>query len=207
MSGIHRLLKDTLRIFAGSLLFAFGLQCFAVPKGLLLGGAGGAATVMYHLWRIPVGMGVALFNVPLLIFGYMVLGGRTLWRTAYATVWFTLAVSVGEQLFTYRWPGENISAAILGGLIMGLGLTLVYAGDYITGGTDLAAQILTVKLPRLSFGKWMLLMDSAIVLGGSALMGTLESGLYSVLMIFVYIRVFESYFSGRLLGKIMKRKV
>ena len=168
-----------------------GLQCFAVPKGLLLGGAGGTATVLYHLWGIPVGVGVALFNLPLLIIAYFTLGGRALLRTAYATLWFTLTVSVGERIFTFAYGGSLLLAAILGGLIMGAGLGVVYAGDYITGGTDLAAQILAKKSPVLTFGRWMLLLDGIIVLGGSVLLGQLQSGLYSVAMIFVYIQVFE----------------
>lgn len=185
------LLKDTFRILLGSMIYSVGLQCFAVPKGLLLGGAGGTATVMYHLWGLPVGVGVALFNLPLLIIAYFTLGGRTLMRTAYATLWFTLTVGVGERLITFAYHGSLTVAAILGGLIMGAGLAIVYAGDYITGGTDLAAQILAKKSPWLTFGRWMLLLDGIIVLGGSLLLGQIQSGLYSVAMIFVYIQVFE----------------
>ncbi len=186
----------------GCALYSFGLQCFALPQGWTLGGAGGLATIWYRLWGVPIGLGVVLINIPLLIWGGKVLGGKALWRTAYATFWFSLVLGIGEKVFTYTYDGAPLTATVLGGVIMGAGLTFVYAGDYTTGGSDLAAQILAAQTPILSFGRWMLTLDGAVVLAGSLLSASVESGVYSVLTIFIYTQVFESYFQGRSRGKL-----
>ncbi len=193
--------RDTLWILAGSALYSFGLQSFALPNELILGGAGGVATIFYHIWSLPIGLSTALINLPLLLLAYFTLGGKSLWRTAYATVLFTGVLTVGEFVFTYRFEGDLVISALFGGLIMGLGLAAVYHRDYITGGSDLAAQVLAVKAPVLSFGKWVMLLDGMVVLTGTLIFRSVEIGLYSVLMIFVYTLVFDTFLEGRSKGK------
>ncbi len=194
-------LRDTLWILVGSALYSFGLQCFALPHELILGGAGGAATIFYHLWKLPIGLGTAIINIPLLLIAFFVLGRHSIGRTAYATILFIVALSVGEKVFTYRFEGDLVIAALFGGLIMGLGLAAVYYRDYITGGSDLAAQMLALKAPILSFGKWVMLLDALVVLSGALIFRSIQIGLYSVLMIFVYTLVFDNFLEGRSKGK------
>lgn len=201
MKKAGNLLKDTVWILLGSGLYSFGLQSFAVPGELIMGGAGGAATIFYHLWDLPIGVGAALINLPLLVIAFVALGRHSLWRTTYATVLFTGVLSVGERLFRYRFEGDPVISALFGGLIMGLGLAAVYHRDYITGGSDLAAQILALKAPVLSFSKWVMLLDGIIVFSGALVFRSVEAGLYSILMIFVYTLVFDSFLEGRSKGK------
>lgn len=201
MEKIKTLLKDTIWILLGSILYSFGLQCFALPNELILGGAGGAATILYHLWALPIGLSTALINLPLLVLAYFTLGRASLWRTAYATALFTGVLTLGEWIFIYRFEGDLVISALFGGLIMGLGLAAVYRRDYITGGSDLAAQVLAIKAPILSFGKWVMLLDGLIVLLGTLIFRSVEIGLYSVLMIFVYTLVFDTFLEGRSKGK------
>ncbi len=198
---IKTILKDTLWILIGSALYSFGLQSFALPGELILGGAGGVATVFYHLWGLPIGLSAALINLPLLILAFFVLGRHSIWRTAYATTLFTVVLTVGEWIFTYRFEGDLVIAALFGGIIMGLGLAAVYRRDYITGGSDLAAQMLALKAPILSFGKWVMLVDALVVLGGTLVFRSIQIGLYSVLMIFAYTLVFDNFLEGRSKGK------
>lgn len=201
MKKVKTLCKDTFWILAGSMLYSFGLQCFALPNELILGGAGGAATVFYHLWGLPIGLSTVLINLPLLAIAFFVIGHHTLWRTAYATGLFTLSLSVGEWIFSYRFEGDLVISALFGGLIMGVGLAAVYQRDYITGGTELAAQLLVLKVPMLSFGRWIMLLDGLVVLLGTVIFRSIEIGLYSVLMIFVYSLVFDAFLEGRSRGK------
>ena len=201
MEKLKAYTRDTLWILVGSGLYSFGLQCFAVPNELILGGAGGTATILYHLWGIPIGLSTAIINIPLIIIAFFVLGRHPIARTAYATFLFILALSVGERVFTYRFEGDMVIAALFGGLIMGLGLAAVYYRDYTTGGSDLGAQMLAIKAPILSFGKWVMLLDALVVLAGALIFRSIQIGLYSVLMIFVYTLVFDNFLEGRSKGK------
>ena len=66
---------DAALILFGSLLFAFGLDCFEVPNGLAAGGITGLATVFHALAlqagvNLPVGIQSIVMNV--LLFAYVV---------------------------------------------------------------------------------------------------------------------------------------
>ncbi len=194
-------IRDTVWIVCGSLLYSFGMQCFALPGELMLGGAGGIATILYHTLGLPVGLSTALINLPLLAAACFVLGRRALFSAAYGTALFTAVLTVGEQVFTYRFVGDLVIGALFGGLIMGVGLALIYRRDHITGGSDLAARLLCIKCPVLPFGKWMLVLDGSVVLCGMLVFRSVRLVLYSVLMIFVYTLVFDNFLEGRSRGK------
>ena len=195
-------LLDNLCIIGGSLLFALGLQGFSLPSNLLLGGATGLATILYRFWDIPVGLSVMAINIPLFFLCYRQMGRRAFWRTLYATVLFSVLLDVGGMLFTFSYRGDTLLCALFGGLIMGAGLAVVYSRDYVTGGTDLLALFLADKVPVLSFSKWILVIDGSIVLLGAAVFRSVEVGMYSALMIFIYSQVLENYFSGKARAKV-----
>lgn len=194
-------LADTAWIIVGSAVFSVGLECFAVPHELLLGGATGVATVVHHFSGLPIGIGIALINAPLLVWGVIQNGVRRMARTLYATAWFSLVLTVGERLLVFRFRGEVLVSALFGGLIMGIGLSVVFARDYVTGGTDLLALLLTQKFAILSFEKWILVLDTLIVAAGALALRSVTGGLYSALMILVYSLVVGQSFAGRSQGK------
>ena len=186
----------------GSLIFAVGLQIFSLPSELLLGGATGIATVVYHLWGLPVGTTVLLVNLPLFVLCWKEMGRRALIRNAYATLLFSAMLDIAGALNYFTYRGDRLLCALFGGLFMGVGLSIVFSRDYVTGGTDLAAQFLARKLPVLSFGKWILVLDSIVVITGAAVFRSVEVGMYSALMIFIYSQVVENYLSGKSRAKV-----
>jgi uncharacterized membrane-anchored protein YitT (DUF2179 family) len=73
--------------------------------------------------------------------------------------------------------------ALFGGISVGVGLGIVFRGNASTGGTDLAAQIIT-KYTGLSLGTSVMLIDGLIVLS-AALVFDIEKGLYALIGLFV----------------------
>lgn len=193
---------DTLFIIIGSLIFAVGLQVFSLPSNLLLGGATGIATILYHFFKIPVGLSVMVVNIPLLIASARKMGKAALWRTLYATVLFSASLDTAGIFLNVEYRGDTLLCALFGGLSMGAGLAVVYARDYVTGGTDLLARLLADSVPALSFSRWIFLIDGAIVVLGAAIFKSAEVGMYSTLMIFIYTLVLEEYFSGKTRAKV-----
>jgi len=74
-------------------------------------------------------------------------------------------------------------AALFGGIVVGLGIGLVFKGNASTGGTDLLAQIIT-KYTGLTLGTSVLLIDGIIAIS-AALVFDLEKGLYALIGLFV----------------------
>ncbi|HDR06939.1 MAG TPA: hypothetical protein ENN88_04825, partial [Candidatus Coatesbacteria bacterium] len=68
-------LRDYALVVLGAAVGSFGLVVFLVPFRIAPGGIGGLATVFNHLWRVPVGVTLLAFNVPLFLLGLKFLGG------------------------------------------------------------------------------------------------------------------------------------
>ena len=113
-----------------------GLNIFLVPGRIAAGGVSGIATILYHLWNVPLGLSIIVLNIPLFVFGIKFLGKNFAVRTVYALVLY----SVAAELIPV--PAESFDpfiASIYGGLLVGVGIGLVVRMGGTTGGTDMAA--------------------------------------------------------------------
>lgn len=174
----------------GSAVYAAAFCMFIAPQGLLLGGATGLATFLYGLCGLPVGVGVLLCNLPLLIWGTIEKGWRLLARTGVGVVLSSLFLELGRWLPPLSLPtGE---AAVFGGALAGVGLGLLYLRGYTTGGSDLAGVLLHHHIRKISVGRWILILDTAVVL--LSLLGESGGGrlLYSVILNFALSIAFDA---------------
>ncbi len=81
------------------------------------------------------------------------------------------------------WTDNPLLGALFGGIVVGLGIGLVFKGNASTGGTDLLAQIIT-KYTGLSLGTSVLLIDGIIAIS-AAIVFDLEKGLYALIGLYV----------------------
>lgn len=81
------------------------------------------------------------------------------------------------------WTLNPLLGAIFGGIVVGLGIGLVFKGNASTGGTDLLAQIIT-KYTGLTLGTSVLLIDGLIAVS-AAIVFDLEKGLYALIGLYV----------------------
>ena len=79
-------MKPYLIISFGMLVYAFAATGFLVPHKIVGGGATGIATVLFYLFKIPVGIGYFLVNILLLIIAMKVLGPKFGIKTIFAII-------------------------------------------------------------------------------------------------------------------------
>lgn len=60
-----RSIKNYIYIVLGGSLMGFSLAFFLVPSQISAGGVSGAATVLYYLFGLPVGVMVFVLNIPI----------------------------------------------------------------------------------------------------------------------------------------------
>ena len=65
---------DLLVDLAAGMLGAVGIYNFALNANFPVAGFSGIAIILYHLFKIPVGAGMILLNIPVTIFCYKYLG-------------------------------------------------------------------------------------------------------------------------------------
>ena len=121
--------------FAGALLYAVGIYCFAMPADFATGGVSGAALILRHVAEIPMGQITILLNIPMILLSLRVLGKRFLISSIKSMLIFSVVLDAVAPLFPV-YTGNPILAAVCTGVFTGLGLVPVYLRGGSTGGTD-----------------------------------------------------------------------
>ena len=181
-----RSIRDYLLILLGAFIQAVSLRLFLVPASLVSGGISGAAQLINYLsngW--PIGLMVILGNLPLFVIGWRYLGGP---RFALRTILSIVAFALFTDLLGLFIPPDGITQdlflnAIFGGIILGVGLGIVYLGRGTSGGTDILGRILNRRL-GISISLSYMLTDSLVVLLAGFVFGW-ERALYGLVMIYV----------------------
>ena len=195
-------LIDLLFYIAGGMIYSVAVLLFLTENEISPGGLTGIATILNYLFSLPIGTVVFILNIPLLAAGFIKFGGVFIAKTAVATAVMSLTLDV-SGLFMPKMKIDPILAALFGGLLMGLGISLFMLRGATTGGTDIIAKLINRKFPHLTVGRLMLAADAAVV-GLSALVyKNMESALYAVIAIYASSRVMDLILYGADRGKII----
>lgn len=180
-----KMLQDYGLLLAGALVQALAMRLFLVPGLLVSGGISGAAQIINHYVAFPLGVMIFLGNVPLFFLGWRFLGGsRFAIRTAFAVTSF----SILTDLLVFFIPSsgltnDNVLNALFGGVLLGIGLGLVYLGQGTSGGSDILGRILNHRF-GLSISQAYLITDTVVVLAGGFAFSW-ENALYGMVVIYV----------------------
>ncbi len=172
--------KNYLFILIGTAIVAIGFNTLLLPNQIAAGGVSGISTIMqsfgfeaaYVQWGL---------NIPLFIAGFYLLGGTFGVKTLVGSIFLPLMVFVTRHIAPVTH--EALLAAIFGGVVIGIGIGLVFLGNGSTGGTALAAKIIN-KYTGLTLGTCLAMMDGLIVLAAMTVFG-IEEGLYAVIGVFI----------------------
>lgn len=180
-----KLLRDYALILAGALVQALAMRLFLIPGLLVSGGISGAAQLINHYTHWPIGLMIFIGNAPLFILGWRYLGGK---RFAFRTVFAIAAFSFLTDALAIFIPPAGMTKdlvlnSLYGGLLLGIGLGLVYRGQGTSGGSDILGRILNHRM-GISISQAYLITDTVIVLLAGFVFDW-EHALYGLVMIYV----------------------
>lgn len=184
-------------IVLGAMVLTFGYVYFIIPYKILPGGIYGISIMLHHKLGFPVGLTALFFNVILLLVGLKLLGPRFGVKTLTALILTSVMVDVAGY-YTGLEPlveDEALLSAVFGGLLVGVGVGLIFKSRASTGGSDVLAMIL-VKYSSMPMGQIMIVIDSIVVLLGLAVFGDWKIPLYSWILIFVYGKTVDVVLQG-----------
>lgn len=191
-----RWFKDYSFIILGALILAVGFVYFISPHKIVPGGVYGIAIVVHHLTKgifsfwpngIPIGLFGLVLNIPLTYIGIKILGPKFGIKTIMG---FVLS-SVFMDGITYLRPDGNLPlvddvllSCVFGGVLIGVGLGLIFKSRATSGGSDIVAMIIA-KYTNVPLGQLLIYVDSIIVLLGLAAFQDWKIPLYSWLVIYI----------------------
>ncbi|MEK4131353.1 YitT family protein [Solibacillus sp. FSL W8-0474] len=174
-------IKEYLFVIIGAAVIAFGFNVFLFPNQVASGGVSGISTILHGMFGWNAGIVQYAFNIPLFIAGVLVLGKKFGIKSFIGTIALPFFV-----ILTADWDAWTLNpllGSIFGGIVVGLGIGLVFKGNASTGGTDLLAQIIT-KFTGLTLGTSVLFIDGVIAVS-AAIVFDLEKGLYALIGLYV----------------------
>ena len=194
-----------LLLTAGTFFMAVGINVIYEPLSMVTGGFSGIGILVKKLtqtarWSgIPVGMTTLLLNIPLFIWGYSQKGKVFVKKTVYAASCFSFFLLIIPTFDIVKQ--DYLMAALVGGLLNGTGIGLVFSQGASTGGSDLLSVLTAKILPGLSASERLILIDTLIVAAGVFIFG-LAIGLYAVVAVFVTGKVSDAILDGLKFAKI-----
>ena len=164
-------IKDYIFITLGLILYSFGFTFFLMPYEIVTGGVSGLAAIVYYATHFPNSYTYFLVNAALLIIGLRILGWKFLIKTIYAIIILTIllelmrnAVPLDEngRFVKILGEGQDFMSLVIGCIMTGSALGIVFLNNGSTGGTDIIAASVN-KFHNVSLGTVLTFVDFIII--------------------------------------------
>lgn len=198
------IIEAYIKIVLGTGIMGLAIKCIYDPISLVTGGFTGVAILVKKLTEAFVAGGIPLWltnlglNIPVFIVAWSLKGKKFIGRTAVSTVLLSLWLYVIPEVNLVN--GDYILAAIFGGVLTGIGLGMILWANATTGGTDMVAALIQIKLKHYSIAQILQVLDGIIVLIGLYVFG-LQPTLYAIVAIFIVSKVTDTMLEGMKFSK------
>ena len=181
-------MKDLFFIVLGILSYSVGYTAFILPEKVVMGGASGIAALVFYATEIPTWISLAVINCTLLLIALKELNLQFIIRTVTGVGVLLFFVGILQPFFE-AYPiitaGEDkFMHVLIGALLGGGGLGIVFSHNGSTGGTDILTMLLN-KYFRVSFGRAMQFVDCTIISSSYLLFHSTETIVYGVVFTLV----------------------
>lgn len=180
--------KDMVFITIGILLYSIGYCAYILPEKVVMGGVAGASALIYYASGIPAGTSILVLNVTMLVIAFSALTKQFFWRTIIGVGIMSTFISILQPFFAaypIMTPGDDkFMHVLIGGLLGGAGLGLVFSHNGSTGGTDIITMLLN-KYFRVSFGRAIQFVDCTIIASSYFLFHSVETIVYGIVFTLV----------------------
>lgn len=173
---IHNI-KAYIIIIIGLFINALGWTAFLIPAEITGGGITGVATLIFYATGVPVWISYLIINGFLILISMKILGKNFGIKTIFATVTLTFFFSLLQGIIKEPIVNENFMSSVIGGILAGVGVGIVFSQGGSTGGTDIIAMIIN-KYRNISPGKVILYADVLIISSSFLIFKSLEKIVY-----------------------------
>ena len=174
---VMREVKDYIYITLGLISYSLGWAAFLLPYQITTGGTTGISAIIYYSTGFPIQWSYFVINAILMTFAFRILGPRFSIKTTYAIFSLTFLLWLFQLLVNnyvvapdmtpegqplLLGPGQDFMACIIGAVMCGIGLGIVFNYNGSTGGTDIIAAIVN-KYKDVTLGRMIMLCDIIII--------------------------------------------
>lgn len=177
------MLKDYIFIFLGITLYSIGYNAFILPEKVVMGGVTGISSILYYAFGWSPALLIWVINIGLLAIAVKFISREFTFRTVVGVTLLSIMIAATKPIFDLYpmiTPNEDrFMHVLIGGLLGGAGLGMVFVHNGSTGGTDIIVALIN-KFSRMSMGRALQVTDIAIISSSYILFHSFELIVYGV---------------------------
>ena len=199
--NIKKFILETIGTIVGAFIMSVSISFFLLPNELSSGGFSGIATAFYYILKIPMGVTIAVLNIPMFIFSSFKIGKDFFVKSLIGTASLSIFIDLLDKFPAIT--NDKLLAAIYGGVLTGIGMAIILKSNSSTGGSDLLTILVKSFNDKIQMSKFLVLLDGAIVLFNVILLKNIEIGLYSAITIYLLGFMIDIIFEGIFFSKLI----
>ena len=160
--------KDFLIITVATAIVACAVFFFLVPSHISVGSISGLAIVVSNFVPLPISAITMIFNVGLLVLGFLLVGREFGGKTVYTSILLPVFIGILERIFPNfeSIMGDQFRDMLGYVFLVRVGLAMLFTRTASSGGLDIVAKLMN-KFLRMELGKAMSVSGMAVALSAA----------------------------------------
>ena len=163
--------KDYMFIALGLFVYTIAFTVFLMPYQIVAGGVTGLSAIIYYATGFHLENTYIIINGMLLIVALKILGVKFLMKTIFAIFTLYFMLIIAQDLIPKQpnglpiklmGEGQDFMSMIIGCVMTGVALAMVFLNNGSTGGTDIIAASVN-KYHNISLGTVLIAVDFCII--------------------------------------------
>ena len=189
-------IRNGILLVVGCAVMGLAYALFLIPHHFVPGGVSGIAIIINAFAGWPVGALIVVLNVPVFLLGLKTMGKRYVLHSLAGMIVSSAFIDLFNKVLRLPSATDNaVLAAIYGGVMLGVGLGIVFRGRASTGGSDIIGMVLS-KHTGLSLGFGIMIADFVVISASGLAFGSLEAPLFGYLVLFLSTKVIDMVLEG-----------
>lgn len=170
-------------ILLGSLIYSIAINAFIVPHRLLSGGAAGIGILLQYVFNIPSGYWVFIINLPIFIIGYKLVNKEFIFYSFIGMISMSLFLVLTKNAFSFLKVEDIFISTLLGAVVSGIGMGIIFRIGASQGGTDIIAVI--IRRNKGTEMSTLYFMINSIIVGCGIFVSSLTITVYTLILMYI----------------------
>jgi uncharacterized membrane-anchored protein YitT (DUF2179 family) len=188
-------IKPNAIITFGLMVNALGWIAFLMPADIVGGGISGVAALIFFATGFPMGVAYLLINAVLILVAIRVLGASFGIKTIVSVVILSVLFGFFSGIVKEPIVKDDFMATVIGGILAGVGVGIVFTQGSSTGGTDIIAMLVT-RYRNISPGRVIFMCDVIIIGSSFFVFHSLEKMMYGYVVMAIMAYAIDNVLAG-----------
>ena len=160
-----------------------------------MAGLSGVCLILYRLFGLPMGVMNLVLNIPVALLCWRLIGTKFILKSLRCMLVSSIMLDYGAPLFPV-YEGSRMVAAIMTGVIGGIGYGLIYINGSSTGGADFIIMAVKALNPHVKLGNITFGIDMVVIFLSGLIFRDVDSVFYGIMINYILALVVDKMVLG-----------